>query len=150
MSHRATHSKRAACLWLAAILLASVALSSASAQQFEVKTIIERKVALLPPGQLFWRIDTYPTLVQAQAAASSTALAAEAAGRFRLFTLGPKSGSSPGGAKVAERSRMSGRFASRACIRSNTASFSRQDTVRNLPPVQRERIAQSSHASLLT
>ena len=102
MPHRATHSKRAVCLWLAAILLTSVTLSSASAQQFEVKPIIERKVAQLPPGQLFWRIDTFPTLVQAQSAASSTALATEAAGQFWLFTLGPKGGSSLGGTKVAE------------------------------------------------
>lgn len=36
-----------------------------------------------------------------------------------------------------------------ACIRSKTASFSRRETVRNLPPVQCERILQSSHASLL-
>src|SRR3954464_4447054 len=48
------------------------------------------------------------------------------------------------------RSRISGRFAKRACIRSNTASFSRRETVRNLPPVHCERILQSSHASLLT
>jgi hypothetical protein len=34
--------------------------------------------------------------------------------------------------------------------RSTTASFSRRETVRNFPPVQRERIAQSSYANLLT
>ena len=102
MPYRATHFKRAVCLWLAVILLASVALSSASAQQFEVKPIAERKIAQLPPGQLFWRIDTFATLAQAQTAASSTALAAEAAGQFWLFTLGSKGGSTPGGAKVAE------------------------------------------------
>jgi hypothetical protein len=102
MPNLATHSKRSVFLWLAAIPFAWVALSPASAQQFEVKPVIERKIAQLPPGQLFWRIDTFPTLVQAQSAASSTALAAEAAGQFWLFTLGPKSGSSPGGTKVAE------------------------------------------------
>jgi len=56
----------------------------------------------LPPGQLFWRLDTFPTLAQAQAAAGPTALAAEASGKAWLFTLGPKGGSSPGGAEVAE------------------------------------------------
>jgi hypothetical protein len=40
-------------------------------------------------------------------------------------------------------------FASRACIRSRTASFSRRDTVRNWPLVHCERVLQSSHASLL-
>jgi quercetin dioxygenase-like cupin family protein len=94
--------RRAFRLWFSAILLALVALSTASAQQFEVKPIAEKKIPQLPPGLLFWRIDTFPTLAQAQTAASSTALAAEAAGKVWLFTLGPKGGSSPGGTEVAE------------------------------------------------
>ena len=95
-------SRRTFCLWLAAIPLAVLALSPASAQQFEIKPIAERKIPQLPPGQLFWRIDTFPTLAQAQVAAGPTALAAEAAGKVWLFTLGPKGASSPGGVKVAE------------------------------------------------
>ncbi len=100
MPRRAPNSRRAFCLWLAALTL--VALSSASAQQFEVKPIAEKKIPQLPPGQLFWRIDTFPTLAQAQTAAGSAAVAAEASGKVWLFTLGPKGGSSPGGTKVAE------------------------------------------------
>lgn len=76
--------------------------SSAIAQKFEVKSIAEKKIQNLPSGTLFWRIDNFPTLAQAQAAAGPTALAAEAAGKAWLFTLGPKGGSSPGGTKVAE------------------------------------------------
>jgi quercetin dioxygenase-like cupin family protein len=102
MPRCAPNSRRAFCLWLAAIPLASVALSSASAQQFEVKPIAEKKIPQLPPGRLFWRIDTFPTLAQAQTAAGPTALAAEAAGKVWLFTLGPEGGSSPGGTKVVE------------------------------------------------
>ncbi len=102
MSLRAPSSRRTFCLWLAAIPSAALALSPASAQQFEIKPIAERKIPQLPPGQLFWRIDTFPTLAQAQAAAGPTALAAEAAGKVWLFTLGPKGASSPGGVKVAE------------------------------------------------
>ena len=75
--------------------------STASAQKFEIKTVAEKKVQQLPPGRLFWRIDNFPTLAQAQAAAGPTGLAAEAAGNVWLFTLGPKGGSSPG-VKVAE------------------------------------------------
>jgi len=74
----------------------------ASAQKFEVKSIAEKKISQLPPGPLFWRIDNFPTLAQAQAAAGPTALAAEAAGKVWLFTLGPPGGSSPGGSKIAE------------------------------------------------
>jgi len=76
--------------------------SSALAQKFEVKAIAEKKIQQLPAGTLFWRLDNFPTLAQAQAAVGPTALAAEAAGKVWLFTLGPKGGSSPGGTKVAE------------------------------------------------
>ena len=75
---------------------------SASAQKFEIKPVAEKKIQQLPPGPLFWRIDNFPTLAQAQAAAGPTALAAEVAGKVWLFTLGPKGGSAPGGSKVAE------------------------------------------------
>jgi hypothetical protein len=76
--------------------------SSASTQQFEIKPIAEKKVPQLPPGPLFWRIDNFPTLAQAQAAAGQTALAAEAVGKAWLFTLGARGGSSPNAIKVAE------------------------------------------------
>jgi hypothetical protein len=76
--------------------------SAASAQKFEIKPVAEKKIQQLPPGPLFWRIDNFPTLTQAQAAAGPTGLAAEVAGKVWLFTLGPKGGSSLGGSKVAE------------------------------------------------
>jgi hypothetical protein len=76
--------------------------SSAAAQKFEIKPLAEKKIAQLPAGPLFWRIDNFPTLAQAQAAAGPTALAAEVAGKVWLFTLGAKGGSSPGGSKLVE------------------------------------------------
>ena len=76
--------------------------SPAPAQTFEIKSVAEKKVAQLPPGPWYWRVDTFPTLAQANAAAGPTALAAEVAGKDWLFTLGPKGGSSPGGHEVAE------------------------------------------------
>ena len=95
-------SRHAACVGAAAILGALLISSSASAQQFEVKSIAEKKISQLPAGPLFWRIENFPTLAQAQAAAGPTALAAEASGKAWLFTLGAKGGSSPGGTNVAE------------------------------------------------
>ena len=87
-----------------AVAIAGLVLSplTASAQKFEVKSVAEKKIQQLPPGPLFWRIDNFPTLAQAQAAAGPTGLAAEVAGKVWLFTLGPKGGSSPGGSKIAE------------------------------------------------
>lgn len=82
---------------------------------YVVKPLAEMKVKHLPPGPLYWRIENFPTLEEAKAAIPpgrwnhdtvshdpATALAAEVAGKVWLFTLGPKGGSTPGGAKVAE------------------------------------------------
>src|SRR5215472_2341388 len=95
-------SRRTSFAWFAAMAASLLVSLPLAAQQCEVKSIAERKVRQLPPGPLFWRIDNFPTLAQAQAAAGPTALAAEAYGKVWLFTLGPKGGASPGGSKVAE------------------------------------------------
>ena len=95
-------SKRALLLLAAAMAGLLLSSSVASAQEFEIKSVAEKKIDQLPPGPLFWRIDNFPTLAQAQGAAGPTALVAEVAGKVWLFTLGPKDGSSPGGTKVAE------------------------------------------------
>jgi hypothetical protein len=91
-------------LWAWAVAMAGLLLSpsSATAQTFEVKPVVEKKITRLPDGQLFWRIDNFRTLAQAQAAAGPTALAAEVAGKIWLFTLGPKGESSRGSNKVVE------------------------------------------------
>ena len=71
-------------------------------QQLVIKPLAEKKVAELPAGPLFWRIENFTALAQAQAAAGPWGLAAESAGKVWLFTLGPAGGSSAGGIKVAE------------------------------------------------
>ena len=77
--------------------------SSAAAQQaFFVKPVAEKKLKQLPAGPLYWQIETFPTLAQAQAAAAETSLAAEVSGKVWLFTLGPKGSPTRGGGKVAE------------------------------------------------
>jgi quercetin dioxygenase-like cupin family protein len=88
-------------VWVTAMMGLLLA-TAAQAQKFEITPVAEKKVSQLPAGPLFWRIDSFPTLAKAQAAASPTALAAEVAGKAWLFTLGPRGGSSPGGSKVAE------------------------------------------------
>ena len=82
---------------------------------YVVKSVASKKVKQLPAGPLFWRVENFPTLAQAQAAIGpgrwnpdtvshdeATALAAEVAGKAWLFTLGPKGGVTTGGSKVAE------------------------------------------------
>jgi quercetin dioxygenase-like cupin family protein len=71
-------------------------------EKFVVKPLAEKKLAQLPAGPLYWRIENFATLAQAQAAADSTSLAAEADGKAWLFTLGAKGGATAGGHEVAE------------------------------------------------
>ena len=106
MNRRPFNSRRAISfalsLWAVAISGLLLLPSTASAQKFVIEPVAEKKISQLPAGPLFWRIDNFPTLAQAQAVAGPTGLAAEVAGKVWLFTLGPKGGSSPGGSKVAE------------------------------------------------
>lgn len=71
-------------------------------QVLVIKPLAEKKVTELPAGPLFWRLENFPALGEAQAAAGPTSLAAESRGKVWLFTLGPAGGSSAGGTKVAE------------------------------------------------
>jgi hypothetical protein len=80
-----------------------VASQPATAQQkLVIKPVVERKLKELPTGPLYWRLENFPALAQAQAAAGPTSLAAEVAGEVWLFTLGPKGGATPGGSRVVE------------------------------------------------
>ena len=74
----------------------------AVAQPLQIKPLAEKKVAELPAGSLFWRIENFTALADAQAAAGPLSLVAESAGKVWLFTLGPPGGSSTGARKVAE------------------------------------------------
>jgi hypothetical protein len=87
----------------------------AAQAQYIVQPVAEMKVKQLPNGELFWQVESFPTLDEAKAAAppyrwnSDTvsydglpSLTAEVAGKGWLFTLGPKGGATAGGTKVAE------------------------------------------------
>lgn len=82
---------------------------------YVVKPVAQMKVKQLPAGPLYWRIENFPTLAQAKAAAStyvwnpdtvsyqgSPSLVAESGGKVWLFTLGAPGKATPGGTKVAE------------------------------------------------
>jgi hypothetical protein len=91
-------------LGLSLCLAAMAALAGlpASAQQLVVKPAVEKKLKELPAGPLHWRIEQFPTLAQAQAAAGPTSLAAALAGKAWLFTLAAPGGATPGATRVAE------------------------------------------------
>jgi hypothetical protein len=96
--------KRLFVLWIVALALGQCAVpATAHAQQaLLITALTEKKVDTLPPGPLFWRIENFSSLAQAQGAANAWSLVAEADGKVWLFTLGPAGGSSAGGLKVGE------------------------------------------------
>ena len=71
-------------------------------ERLVAKPLVVKKLADLPAGPLFWRIENFRTVAQAQAAAGPTGLVAESGGKIWLFTLGPAGRSSADGTKVAE------------------------------------------------
>jgi hypothetical protein len=75
---------------------------SADEPKFFVEPVVEKKIAELPAGPLYWRLENFPTLAEAQGAEGPTSLAAEVAGKVWLFTLAPKDGATAGGTKVTE------------------------------------------------
>ena len=95
---------------------------SEAQQPLTIKPLAEKKVADLPPGQLFWRIENFPTAAEARTAAGPWALVAESAGKAWLFTLGPTGGSTAGGTKVVEVGPIPRVAASQYLLRINEAS----------------------------
>lgn len=91
-------------------------------QQLVVRPVAERRVAQLPPGPLYWRIERFATLAEAAAAAGPTALAAEISGRVWLFSLVPSGRTSAGGSTVAEIGPVPPVAASEYLLRINHAS----------------------------
>jgi hypothetical protein len=89
-------------LWLCAIGLLLSPSPMAAQGNLIVKPIVEKKHKQLPAGPLYWQLENFPTLAQAEAAAGPTSLAAEISGKVWLFTLGPKGGSARGGSNLAE------------------------------------------------
>jgi hypothetical protein len=76
---------------LAASAVALVLWPSAPLAQatLEIKPVAEKKLKELPTGPLYWRLEAFATLGEAQGAAGPTSLAAEVAGKTWLF-LAPK------------------------------------------------------------
>ena len=87
-----------------------------------IKPLAERKVTALPSGPLVWRLETFPTLADAKAAAGPTALVAEAGAKVWLFTLAPAGGASAGGTKVTEVGPIPDVIATQYLLRINEAS----------------------------
>jgi hypothetical protein len=88
--------------FLVCLISMSWASGGLAQQKFVIKNLAEKKIAELPAGALYWRIENFSMLAEAQAAAGPTALAAESRGKVWLFTLGSSGESTPGATRVAE------------------------------------------------
>jgi quercetin dioxygenase-like cupin family protein len=71
-------------------------------QEYVVRPVTEKRLKVIQPGSLYWRVENFPALSQARAVEGPTSLAAEIAGKVWLFTLGPKGGASQGGSNLVE------------------------------------------------
>lgn len=113
----------------------SLSPSAAATVKYVVKPVAEMKVKQLPKGPLYWRIENFPTLERAKAAAGEyrwnpdtvsyeglPSLTAEVAGKVWLFTLGPQGNATPGGTKVAEIGPVPSLSASEYLLRVNEGS----------------------------
>jgi hypothetical protein len=92
-------------LIITAIGLASggaVLAQTQSEPKFVITPVVEKTLAQLPAGALFWQVESFPALAQAKAAEGTNSMAAEVDGKAWLFTLGPKGSATAGGKKVAE------------------------------------------------
>lgn len=90
-------------MWLMVVAASGLlAPATAWAQKLEVAPVTEKTVAQLPDGPLFWQIETFPTLAEAEAAAGPTSLAADVSGKVWLVTLGAQGAAGHGGTVVTE------------------------------------------------
>jgi hypothetical protein len=93
---------RAFALFAACVLQSPSTAMAQSQGAFVVTPLAEKKVDELPEGPLYWRLENFPSLSEAEAAASPTSLVAGAAGKVWLITLGAPGETSPGGSPVTE------------------------------------------------
>lgn len=86
------------------LLALAAACTSTSAQglEFAIETAGERIVDSLPDGQLYWRIETFESVNNAQAAAAPTSITATISDRHWLATLGAQGARTAGANFVAE------------------------------------------------
>ena len=92
-----------ALLFCAVAVFSPARLDAQSAPPLSVKPVVEKKLKALPAGPLYWRIETFAILADAQAAEGATGLAAEISGKAWLFTLGPAGGATTGAKGGATR-----------------------------------------------
>lgn len=92
----------ATALSICATTLLLLATPATAQSGFVVKPVAEKKLKRLPPGTLYWLVETFPTLEQARAAEGPSSLAVETEGKAWLFTLGAKGATTPRGTRMAE------------------------------------------------
>lgn len=100
--------------------LALVAAPALAQQALVIKPLAEKKLAKLPEGKLYWRIENFDSEDKAKAAAGAASLVAQTAGKVWLFTLA-QAGAASVGTKVAEIGPLPDVSASEYLLRINEA-----------------------------
>ncbi len=91
-----------ALLCLSACAAAPASVITPPPSVLRVTPVAEKIVDRLPAGPLYWRIETFATAGEAQAAAGPFSLTTEAAGKAWLATLGPRTMAAARGRLVAD------------------------------------------------
>jgi quercetin dioxygenase-like cupin family protein len=112
----------AAVILVWASCVAQPATAPAMPPVLKIRPLVEKKIAELPAGPLYWRVENFDSLEQAQAAAGPTGLAVQAAGKVWLLTLAAKGGATAGATPVAEVGPLPAVQASQYLLRINEAS----------------------------
>lgn len=89
---------------MAVAALAALAAAPATAQgigKFVVTKMAEMNVDVLPEGELYWHVENFGTIDEAEAAAGDYSLAAEFDDKAWLFTLADRKAARNGGTPVA-------------------------------------------------
>jgi len=97
-----THLRRVLVSILLAICMSLSQAPALAQPALVIKPLAERRVPDLPPGDLYWRIETVSDHAQADKLAGPWSLVADSAGKTWLFTLGRSGASTPGATQVAE------------------------------------------------
>ncbi len=99
---RPSFAQRVTVLILSLCAMGSLLPAATAQDAIVISLVVEKKLKQLPTGPLFWQVENFSTLAEAQTAAGPTSLAAEVADKVWLFTLGPMGTSVRGARKIVE------------------------------------------------
>lgn len=101
MTHRNMNRTRTTLAALAVAAMVATPLAAQGLGQFVVTKMSEMPVNALPEGELYWHVETFGSIGEAESAKGDYSLTAEFDDRAWLFTLADRKAASMGGTPIA-------------------------------------------------